>query len=846
MHICSVQKVLRREALANLLSLVYSTPLLIVHAAMGFGKTVTILDFMEGEQGTHPDARFTYLCFSASATPASAWDRIVTSLGQDVQGNASPAGLDDLQRCLDLLQRASGNHPLILILDDYHNIASPEFNHLIELLVTKQVPNVHLLLISRRLPALALDEFLLKGSAVAINHEDLAFTEQEILQLAQLRGIDLPLQDAKQIAQVSEGWIGAVEQILLEYRAMHTVYVPPAIYRFLQQYELPRYTEHQLWLLAQLSHLSAFDAELACAVSLRSVTPFMLEKLRHDNSFISYDRALGMYRMHPLLRTVLQEHYAELQMQESPVLLSSSELHHRAGLWLLSHKQPIPALSYLLKAKSYDLIMAEFEKRDWNTLLDAHSPFMIELFAAIPAEVKQHHLITWLAFIGFYVTNVDQLASKPMLEEVRAVLSDAPHLPERERKRMYGEMELIEAYGCFNDAEKMAEHFHRAYSLLEGHSSIADKDKIITFGSPHALYLYYREKGKLKSDLHTVAQMFPFYSELAGGCGKGFDDLLYAEYHLELGEFDHAERFAYRSFYKAGLLEQTEVMLCTQLCLARIRMAQGKSREAFELLAHMDHKIDKETYPILMRTSELCHAYLSTTLHTDEELPSWIRTCTIPDHALLYHVRGFLLIVHGKYLLQQKQYIRLEVHCTRMKETFAHFSNQLGFVHASILEAISSYHTTGITAAEGHLFAALDIGFADQLETVFAEYSLDLMDLLLAVKQRFSSSYLHSDAKKAATLSAFNTYLQGLAENVVGYFTILKDIQDDQDVFGMLSSREKEILKLLVEGKTNQAIAERLYLAEVTVRKHITTLYRKLSVRSRAEAVRRALELGLA
>ncbi len=846
MHMCSVQKVLKREALAKLLSLVYRTPLLVVHAAMGFGKTVAVLDFIEDEQKIHSQTKYVYLCFSAPATPSSAWDRIVTSLGLDVQGNAFPTDLDELQCCLALLQRVGGKHPLLLILDDYHNIASPEFNHLIELLVAKQVPNVHLLLISRRLPALALDEFLLKGLAVVINHENLALTEQEILQLAQLRGIDLPLQDAKQIALLSGGWIGAVEQILLEYRAMHTVYIPPAIYRFLQQYELPRYTEHQLWFLAQMSHLTAYDAELASAVSLRPVTPFMLEKIQHDNSFISYDRVLGMYRMHPLLRTVLQEHYAELQMRESPVLPSSSELHHHAGLWLLSHKQPIPALSYLLKAKSYDLIMAEFEKRDWNTLLDAHSSFMIELFSAIPPEAKQKHLITWLAFIGFFVTNVDQEACTPMLEEVRKVVVDAPHLSETERQRMYGEMELIEAYGCFNDAQKMAEHFHRAYSLLDGHSSIADKDKIITFGSPHALYLYYRKKGELKSALHTVVQMFPFYSELAGGCGKGFDDLLFAEYHLELGQFDQAERFAYRSFYKAGLLDQTEVMLCTQLCLARIRMAQGKSREAFELLAHMDYKIDKQTYPILVRTSELCHAYLSTTLHTDEELPSWICTCTIPDHALLYHVRGFLLIVHGKYLLQQKQYIRLEVHCARMKETFSHFSSQLGFVHASILEAIASYHTTGLIAAEGHLFVALDIGFADKLETVFAEYSLDLMDLLLAVKQRFSSSYLHTDAKKAATLTAFNAYLQGLAEKVVGYFTILKDIQDDRDVFGMLSSREKEILKLLVEGKTNQAIAERLYLAEVTVRKHITTLYRKLSVRSRAEAVRRALELGLA
>lgn len=845
MHTYAVHKVLKREALRKLLASVYTTPLLVIHAAIGFGKTLSVLDFIEDEKQVHPDARFEYLCFSASATPSSAWNMVVTSLCQENQGISFPTNHDEMQRCLALLQTVGNNKPLILILDDYHHIASTEFNHLIEFLVTRHIPHVHLVLVSRSLPSLALDEFMLKDLATVIDSKALALSEEEICQLAKLRSIDLPLQDAKEIAVLSEGWVGAVDQMLIEYRAMHTVYIRPSIYRLLQQYELSRYAENQLWLLTLLSHLTAFHAELASAVCLRPVTPFMLEKLKHDNSFISYDRTLGMYRMHPMLRTVLQERYVEMLQQGNPVLPTIQELHHRSGLWLLSHQQPIPALAYLLKAKSYDLIMAEFEKRDWNTLLDAHSPFMIELFSAIPSEVKQNHLITWLAFIGFYVTNVDLFAANDLLEEVREVLAATPHLSEEQRKRVTGEMELIKAYGCFNNAQKMAEHFHRAYSLLDGRSSIADKDKIITFGSPHALYLYYRQKGELKSDLRTVAQMFPFYSELAGGCGKGFDDLLYAEYYLEIGQLDQAEQCAYRSFYKAGLLEQTEVMLCTQLCLARIRMADGKSREAFELLKQMDRMIDREAYPILVKTSELCHAYLSTTLHTDEELPSWIRTCTIPGLALLYHVRGFLLIVHGKYLLQQKQYIRLEVHCAEMKQVFSRFSNQLGFVHASILESIASYHTEGLAAAEGHLFAALDIGFADQLETVFAEYSLDLMDLLLTVKQRFTSSYLHADAKKAETLSAFNAYLQALSKKVVGYFTMLKDNQDDREINEMLSNREKEILGLLVEGKTNQAIAERLFLAEVTVRKHITMLYRKLSVRSRAEAVRRSLELGL-
>jgi DNA-binding NarL/FixJ family response regulator len=60
-----------------------------------------------------------------------------------------------------------------------------------------------------------------------------------------------------------------------------------------------------------------------------------------------------------------------------------------------------------------------------------------------------------------------------------------------------------------------------------------------------------------------------------------------------------------------------------------------------------------------------------------------------------------------------------------------------------------------------------------------------------------------------------------------------------------LSAREREVLELIGEGATNREIAARLFLSPHTVKDHTTALYRKLDVRNRAEAAKRAQQLGL-
>jgi DNA-binding NarL/FixJ family response regulator len=60
-----------------------------------------------------------------------------------------------------------------------------------------------------------------------------------------------------------------------------------------------------------------------------------------------------------------------------------------------------------------------------------------------------------------------------------------------------------------------------------------------------------------------------------------------------------------------------------------------------------------------------------------------------------------------------------------------------------------------------------------------------------------------------------------------------------------LSKRESEVLELLVKGHSNRAIASRLMLGEETVKSHTRSLYRKLGVADRAQAVAFALREGL-
>ena len=68
--------------------------------------------------------------------------------------------------------------------------------------------------------------------------------------------------------------------------------------------------------------------------------------------------------------------------------------------------------------------------------------------------------------------------------------------------------------------------------------------------------------------------------------------------------------------------------------------------------------------------------------------------------------------------------------------------------------------------------------------------------------------------------------------------------ESDELGMGSLTSREREVLNLLARGMSNAAIAEELFITNKTVKNHLSRIYEKIGVHSRAEAI--ALWLGVA
>jgi len=65
------------------------------------------------------------------------------------------------------------------------------------------------------------------------------------------------------------------------------------------------------------------------------------------------------------------------------------------------------------------------------------------------------------------------------------------------------------------------------------------------------------------------------------------------------------------------------------------------------------------------------------------------------------------------------------------------------------------------------------------------------------------------------------------------------------DRLDQLTDREREILKLIAQGRSNAELAQQLYLSEATIKTHVSAILRKLAVRDRVQAVIAAYEAGL-
>lgn len=819
------RRVLKREQISVELKYLFEYPLTVVVAAMGYGKTTAVRDFLEEKK-----ARYFWLSVERDQTSAQhIWDsltrqlaRIQPELGNQLNVLGFPVDAPQRDKIISIIEDHTYLSNTVLVIDDYHFVRSLELDWIIEKIVWTKIKSLHVLIISRTKPAMNLEELSLKGYCHLLKSELFEMSGEEIKRYFKLFGHEITDDTAEKVRRVSEGWITAVYLIMQRYSATGRLEPGRDIESLIQTAIMSRYTDKETRLLETLCILESFTLPQALYVTEDAAAPGIIQRLSAGNSFIRYDERADNFHLHNIFSDYLKKRLAE--QGDSTEL---KKLYKRSGQWYIESGDIFSGLSFFLKAEEYDLILTAFEKHGATTELDKAPGLIVEIFSQIPEAAKYRHPIGYITYAYNYLVCVDMKGGAALLAQIEEHYRRDASIPEGLKQRIAGEIELARSFLFFNDLEKMHEAQLRAYRLLEGSSSIANKDMMFTFGSPHSLYLYYREKGKLLWIVDYLDIIFPYYCEVSNGCGTGFENLARAEYCLETAAYDQAELYAYKAIYKAQPMEQTSIIICANLTLARMYAAQGKFREAGELMAELTGGVAAYNNPVYNSTLDLCAGYLGGITCRPQVFAPWLRSGDLKQSDILYQGMGFNYIVHAQALMLEKNYIKLEVLCEKMLQVFSMFSNLLGYLHTHILTAAASYNLYGMEKAKAALRPALEIGRADAIVLPFVEYGLHILEILRALQREEQG----------------NAYLSRLTAAAERYCANLQRFKAEKAPALSLTKREREVLELVVEGKTNREIAATLFIAEVTVSKNITSIYRKLGVTGRPSAVKKAMEL---
>jgi LuxR family maltose regulon positive regulatory protein len=294
-----------------------------------------------------------------------------------------------------------------------------------------------------------------------------------------------------------------------------------------------------------------------------------------------------------------------------------------------------------------------------------------------------------------------------------------------------------------------------------------------------------------------------------------------AALHYEWDEMDAAAEQAERSIELSRRSGNPEVQTVGYRVLARIRQAQGKREAAVAALDEADRLAAEEDPGSIMRVrnaaARVCVALFEGDLATAER---WIAQVT-DDQA------PFLLYPHLGLL-------RTHLDLARGRRSAA-------------ARALVDWHRR--VEAAGWCYGVVEVCSLQALTAPDEATALPFLveALELAAPEGYVRTFIDKGAAMAQLLRA--AVARGVAADyahrLLRAFAPAPPAGVDSTLIELLSPRELEVLQLLPTGRTNQEIANVLFLSVNTVKTHLKNVYAKLGVGDRRQAVRRARDLGL-
>jgi LuxR family transcriptional regulator, maltose regulon positive regulatory protein len=334
-------------------------------------------------------------------------------------------------RVLSELADARGG--VTLVVDDLHELASPEALAQLTRLLTNLPAGVHAILTTRHDLRLRLHQLRLAGELAELRAADLRFSERETRELLDGLGIALSEAGAALLHQRTEGWAAGLrlaaislaghpdpERFVAEFSGSD---------RTVAEYLLAELLERQppdvQQLLLRTSLLDGVSGELADLLTGRPDSEQILLDLEDANAFVeSLDPERTWFRYHHLFADLLRLELRRTLPAEIPAL------HRRAAGWFTQHGQVVDAIRHTQAAGDWPDAARLLADHSFSLTLDGQAQTMQALLRAFPPGEDHPELALVRATVDLAQGRLDEAAAHLAVAETHA--ETAP--PERQRR----------------------------------------------------------------------------------------------------------------------------------------------------------------------------------------------------------------------------------------------------------------------------------------------------------------------------------------------------------------------------------------------------------------------------
>jgi len=757
---------------------------------------------------------------------------------------------------------------LTIIIDDFHSIEDEAVHQIMIRLIQNLPVNLHLLILTRMDPPWPIGAFRGRGWFCEIRAVDLRFSEDEsrrYLHSGSGKNLTDPLLNA--LHHKTEGWVAGLQLAQL---SIGTGKTPEAfatefsgsdrfIADFLVDEVLAGLPDEIRDFLAVTALLDGFCASLCdCLLPEGGDSSRLIEEVEKRNLFlVPLDNERRWFRYHHLFQTLLIRH---LLVDYTPE--KKRQLHFRAGTWFAGEGLVEEALKHLIASRHVDAAALLFSEH-LHTVIekDLTRRTLFRWMNMFPEETRNEHPALLAARICYLTYHWDLPGMMLLMDKAQIRLRDpACSLDEPTRRNLDATVDAQRSFCLYwlGDAEGSLRHARRALEVLPREHNWAYTVAILYKAASLAAVGRGEEALEFLSDI---------VSDDCSVGSRNFGTILAARMaiHLNAGNLtgvrdaaqevlkvhetvpvpiywrSHAYYFLGSVAYEQnnlddaadhfGMAEQAIYQVNSRVyhdCLLGLALVAETKQEPAKALEYAERA---KLFAIEMNdaVSRLMSESLSTRLAllsgkepiepislkaTNEGLKFWLEipTLTLAEYLIRKpepdYRRALAIIEEALNQAKQQYNRRQEIQFLAVKAVALRCAGETDQALETLKESLRMAEPLGFVRAfidRGPLMAEL---LNKLLNTrSIAQYVRLLLD-------EFENTASH---KKAAT--AF--------------------------IDSLLTKRELKILEMLALRLTYREIADKLFISPATVKTHVSSIYRKLNVSGRLEAIGSARTKGL-